>query len=230
MPAHYPPGVRTFRVATFNVHHCAGLDGRVDIERTAQVINALDADLVALQELDEGMERSGRVDQPAELERLIGMRMTFHPTLERGGGRYGIAIASRSGGGPFEYRPLRRVGDEEPRGYLVGPWNGVTVLATHLSLRPEPRDLQTAELIKVARGIHGPVLLLGDLNQSLWRLRRVVRGRFSVGLIPRRTMVRRWWSQRDHIVGGGGLRVAGRFVRRTSASDHLPLAAEVEVA
>lgn len=222
--------MRTFRVATFNLHHCAGLDGRVDIERTARAITALNADLVALQELDQGMERSGRVDQPVELERLIGMSMTFHPTLERGGGRYGIAIASRSGGGPFEYSPLRRLGDEEPRGFLIGPWNGATVIATHLSLRREPRDAQTEELITIAKGIHGPLLLLGDLNQSLWRLRRVVGGRFSVGIIPRRTLVRRWWSQRDHIVGGGGVRVSGRSVRRTRASDHLPLGAEVEVA
>jgi len=216
------------RVATFNVHHCEGLDGRVDVERIARVIEATSADLVALQELDRWMTRSHALDQPAELTERTGMRVSFFPTLRRGGGEYGIAIATRSGDDEFEYRQLPRLSDEEPRGYVVGPWQGITVIATHLSLRRGPRDVQTKELIRLAASLHGPFLLLGDLNQGPWTFRRAVRGAFAVPLLPQRTMARRW-AQRDHIVGGGGAEIARRWVLPTTASDHYTLGAEVRV-
>ena len=219
--------MESFRVATFNVHHCEGLDGRIDIERIAAVIEATSADLVALQELDRGMARSGRVDQPAELERRLGVPVSFHPTLERGGGEYGIAIATASGG-PFEYHALPQIGDEEPRGYVIGPWRGLTVVATHLSLQAGPRDAQTAALVDVVAGIEGAFVLLGDLNQGPWTLRGAARGRFRVPLWPRRTMARRW-AQRDHIVAGGGARVGRRHVVGGPASDHYALAALVHL-
>ena len=217
-----------YRVATYNVHHCEGLDGRVDVERIARVIERTKSDLIALQELDRGMSRTHGIDQPSELERLTGMRVSFFPTLTRGRGEYGIGIASRSGGGPFEYRPLPQVADEEPRGYAIGPWQGVTVIAAHLSLRRHPRDVQTQALIKLALGVHGPFLLLGDLNQGPWTFRRAAAGRFRVSLVPRRTMAGRW-AQRDHIVGGRGVNVGGRDVYPDPASDHHALTAEILV-
>lgn len=220
--------MRTIRVATFNVHHCAGLDGRVDIPRTAAVIEKTGADLVALQELDRGMARSGNVDQPAELAALTGMRVDFFPTLERGGGEYGLAMATAARGTTFEFRPLPRLADEEPRGYVVGQWDGLTAVATHLSLQREPRDVQTAALVEAMAALDGPFVVLGDLNQSAWRLWRAARRRFPVRLWPARTMARRW-SQRDHIVAGGGARITARRAVRTDASDHYALAATVAV-
>lgn len=220
--------VTTLRVATFNVHHCEGLDGKLDVPRVARVIEKTRADLVALQELDRGMGRTGRIDQPAELERLTGMTITFHPTLERSRGQYGIAIAARSGG-PFEYQPLPQIADEEPRGYLIGPYEGAAVIATHLSLQRGPRDRQTNALFAAIERFGGPFIVLGDLNQSSWQLRRAVRGAVRVPVMPRRTMARRW-SQRDHIVAGRGARVVQRDVIPTDSSDHYALAADVGVA
>lgn len=214
-------------MATYNLHHCEGIDGRLDIERVAAVISETSADLVALQELDRGMARSDHVDQPAELERLTGMTVTFHPTLQRDGGEYGIAVAARSGG-PFEYRGLPRLADEEPRGYMIGPFGPVTILATHLSLRRGPRLRQTEELVAALDRWGGPFVLLGDLNQSQGALRRAAGGRFRVPAFPRRTLATRW-GQRDHIVAGRGARVTNRDVYRAKASDHYALAADVEV-
>lgn len=218
----------TLRVATFNVHHCEGLDGKLDVPRIARVIEKTRADLVAMQELDRGMRRTERTDQPAELERLTGLAVSFHPTLERSKGQYGIGIAAREGG-PFEYRSLPQVADEEPRGYLIGPYGGVTVIATHLSLQRGPRDRQTKALFDAIERFGGPFIVLGDLNQSSWRLRRTVRGAVSVPVMPRRTMARRW-SQRDHIVAGRGARVVQRDVIQTDSSDHYALVADVGVA
>ncbi len=41
----------TIRIATYNVHKCRGLDGRVHPARVADVLGKLGADVIALQEV-----------------------------------------------------------------------------------------------------------------------------------------------------------------------------------
>ena len=50
------------RLATYNVHHGAPARGRVDLDATVAVCHALDADLLAVQELDAHVDRSGGVE------------------------------------------------------------------------------------------------------------------------------------------------------------------------
>src|SRR5262245_9889528 len=40
-----------FRVATYNTHKCRGMDGRIRPHRVAQVLQELEADVIALQEV-----------------------------------------------------------------------------------------------------------------------------------------------------------------------------------
>ena len=222
----YPRPVPTVVVATFNVHHCEGLDGRIDLERTADVITRTGASIVALQELDEHMTRSGSVDQPAELSRLTGMHIGFVPTLQRGGGSYGIGLASKD---KIVWRPheLPLVADEEPRAAIVATMPGLTVVAAHLSLQPAPRATQTQALADLVLELDGPIVVMGDLNQP----RRTLTPLFAAGLDsprwPRKTLVRRF-AQRDHILAGRRAWVVGRRrVIRTRASDHNALTSMV---
>jgi endonuclease/exonuclease/phosphatase family metal-dependent hydrolase len=57
---------------TYNVHGCVGTDGRLDVGRIAAVIGQSRPDIVALQELDVGRERSGRVDQAHAIAERLG--------------------------------------------------------------------------------------------------------------------------------------------------------------
>nr|WP_125775790.1 endonuclease/exonuclease/phosphatase family protein [Antribacter gilvus] len=50
------------RLATFNVQHGRGADGVADPRRLARAVAALDADVVALQEVDRAQSRSGWAD------------------------------------------------------------------------------------------------------------------------------------------------------------------------
>lgn len=218
------------RVATFNVHHCAGRDDAVDLDRTAAAIRATDADLVALQELDRFMERSGRGDQPLELARRLDMEVTFFPTLRRGSGEYGIGIIARRGTvTEARYVPLPRIDIEEPRGAITASWNGVGVVCTHLSTAPRPLKIQTGSLAAIARGIDGPVVVLGDLNQSARGLgpftRFGYRGAFGHGTLPHRFPKR----QIDHILVSPELEIVSSRSIPTTASDHLPLAATLRL-
>ena len=69
------------RVATYNVHKCRGLDRRTSPERIAEVINELDADVVAIQEILNVKDGPAKYDQARTIhknleqyEAQLGMR------------------------------------------------------------------------------------------------------------------------------------------------------------
>jgi len=86
---------RTLRVLSYNIHYGQGMDGVYDIPRLAAVINQAKPDLVALQEVDVGVQRSGRVHQAQELGRLTGMAVRFGPAQHYEGGLFGNAVLTR---------------------------------------------------------------------------------------------------------------------------------------
>lgn len=216
------------RVATYNIHRGLGVDGAHDLERTARTINALRAEIVALQEVDQGLGRSGWVDQPRVLEELTGLHVSFLPTLEMDGGLFGIALAARE---PLQVdaRVLPGLGEDRPHGLIAAPWRGVTVAGTHLSRRRRTRNLELEAMVERLRDA-GPVVVMGDFNLKPSPLkRRLASAGFefpnettptfpSTG--PRR--------QIDFILGARGARVHGHRTEPSTASDHLPLIAEVE--
>lgn len=97
------------RIATFNVQHGLGPDGRVDNRRLADAVAALEADVVALQEVDRRQARSGEADQTRLCAEAMGAA----------GHRFQPALA-----GPFRYPGIRRRarGAERPEvpGYGIG--------------------------------------------------------------------------------------------------------------
>ncbi|MFO7906871.1 MAG: endonuclease/exonuclease/phosphatase family protein, partial [Pirellulaceae bacterium] len=110
------------------------------------VINAVNPDVVALQEVDAGTQRTDRVDQPAVLARLSNMHVVFGGNIRYQGGDYGNAVLSRFPILRHENHPLPRFDDAEQRGVLevhiklpdgAGP---LVFLATHLDHRPGDRE------------------------------------------------------------------------------------------
>ncbi|MGD8906982.1 MAG: hypothetical protein PVG58_08825, partial [Gammaproteobacteria bacterium] len=60
------PGLR---VATWNVHSCIGTDGRHSPDRVRRLTRSMEADIVALQEVDSRLEGP---DSFEELSRALG--------------------------------------------------------------------------------------------------------------------------------------------------------------
>ena len=85
----------TIRVLCYNIHYGQGTDGIYDVERLAKVINESRPDFVALQEVDVGVKRSGRVHQARQLSELTGMAVRFGPTQHYEGGLFGNAVLTR---------------------------------------------------------------------------------------------------------------------------------------
>ncbi len=82
------------RVLCYNIHYGQGTDGKYDIPRLAQVISAVRPHLVALQEVDVGVQRSERIHEAQELSRLTGIPIRFGPTQHYEGGLFGNAVMS----------------------------------------------------------------------------------------------------------------------------------------
>ncbi|QDV08982.1 Endonuclease/Exonuclease/phosphatase family protein [Planctomycetes bacterium Poly30] len=108
----------SLRVVSYNIRHGVGMDGELDLERTAAVLEALRADVILLQEVDERCDRSGGVDQASALGERLGMDPAFAPFMDFGGGRYGLAILSRL---PIDSSEVITLppGQREPRSALA---------------------------------------------------------------------------------------------------------------
>jgi endonuclease/exonuclease/phosphatase family metal-dependent hydrolase len=250
------------RVATWNVRTCRTRNpdpDRVDLNGTAEVLRSIDADLVALQEIDRQQQRSGGADQARALGELLGMRWWFHPALlgdgssargwhwleretDPGGPAYGIALLSRLE--PESVTPValpHPEGRGEPRVALIArlglPGGPLTVAGTHLSFVPRSGIRQLRWLQRRLEDEPAPRLLLGDLNLWLPLVRAVsrpgwrplARGR-TFPNPPPGSVVRS--VQIDHVLANGGgerLRVRRSRVAAGPISDHRALVVDLEV-
>ncbi|GAA1484540.1 endonuclease/exonuclease/phosphatase family protein [Brachybacterium fresconis] len=172
----------SWRVATCNIRHGLGPDGRVDLARTAEEVRALGADVVGLQEVDVAFgPRSDHGDQAAELGALLGMRVGFGAALDlppaREGDprrRYGIALLTRHEILAQEMRLLPAhpgcAPPTEPRGVLHARLRRrdgaqLEVLVTHLDNASRAhRTSQVQGIVRLAEDVVGPAVLMGDMN------------------------------------------------------------------
>lgn len=158
----------TLRVAAYNVKHGLGMDGVVDLPRIADVLRPLQADVITLQEIDLGTERTDRVDQTARLGELLGMQAFFGDFMPYQGGEYGMAVLTRL---PVARVVNHRLPDgDEPRTALevevrVGmEGRHVSVVGVHLYRTPEERLAQADSLSAILDTRDHPVVLAGDFN------------------------------------------------------------------
>jgi endonuclease/exonuclease/phosphatase family metal-dependent hydrolase len=113
------------RLATFNIQHGLGPDGRADNHRLAAAVAALDADVVGLQEVDMRQARSGGVDQARLCAKVMGaVDHRFLPALA----------------GPFRYPGVRRRARHTERadapGYGIALLSRYPVRRWHTALLP----------------------------------------------------------------------------------------------
>ena len=76
------------RVATYNIHKCRGMDGRIRPSRVAQVLRELDADVIALQEVVSLSESRNEQNQARYLADAIGHRFHIGETRKLRGAAY----------------------------------------------------------------------------------------------------------------------------------------------
>jgi len=239
--------VSRLRVATYTVHKCRGLDGRVRPARIAKVLREVGADVVALQEVLCVAGGRPDQDQPRFLAEELGFEMLFGAVRSHQGGGYGNLVLSALPLGPGRLYDLSVAGREE-RGCLrvdVRLGDGPTLhvfnvhLGTSVSERREQGPRLLEAVIRTSTDLVGPRLLLGDFNDwgsvFVSLLAADFRGvdmrahlgssRTYPGLLPLFNL--------DHIYYDDGLELTRLRLHRTAtalvASDHLPLVADFRV-
>ncbi len=224
--------MRLVKLASYNVHRAIGTDGRCSPQRILEVLREIDADVVALQEVE--AQDSG-ADMLAWLAKELGFHAIAGTTLKRHDGHFGNGILSRT---PARTKTLCDLSwrGREPRGAIAADldFHGspLHVVATHLGLRPAERREQVEALLKLFSERAGDkAVLVGDLNEwFLWgrplrRLHRYFKATPSPATFPSRLPVlaldRVWTHPRSMLQA---LVVHSTPLARV-ASDHLPLVA-----
>ncbi len=235
----------TFTVASYNIHKCAGLDRRVDLDRIAQVLEEIDADLVGLQEVFR--------PQALGLAERLGLQVAMGPTRERDGLPYGNAVLTRlaiRGSRTFDLsRPdreprggirldLEMPNGEMPNGEMPNGADGLLhVFNVHFGLKIRERREQVRMLVRehiLHDELTGPRIVVGDLNEwfpgAVGRtLRRELSGprirRTHPAPLPLFALDRIYW---DRGLGADGFHVHRSRLARV-ASDHLPVVARLRL-
>lgn len=86
----------SFRLMTYNIHRAIGVDRRFRLDRIAAIATHHDPDILLLQEVDQGVPRSRRLDLARELADMLGFaHYAFGLNVTLRTGRYGNATLSR---------------------------------------------------------------------------------------------------------------------------------------
>jgi endonuclease/exonuclease/phosphatase family metal-dependent hydrolase len=219
------------------------MDRRRRPERVAAVLRAIDADVIALQEVIGAGTRG--ISQIEEIGAALGMGWVMAPARHWRGHQFGNAVLSRF---PIlhhaehdlswktcEERCLQRA-DVDVNGYTLHVYN------VHLGTAILERRHQAERVAHIVsdRHIGGPKLVLGDFNEWMRGLTTkllssklksvdlgsyMTRRRTYPGLFPILHL--------DHIYYAGRLEIVSIELPRTRlslvASDHLPLVADIRI-
>ncbi len=227
-------------LASYNIHRCYGRDGHYEPQRIRRVLRDLDAQVIALQEVELLHEAPELLDFFCEDSPWTAIRGL---TLSRETGHYGNALLTSLPVLSVQRIDLSMPG-REPRGALHVTLeyenNPLSVIATHLGLRPAERRAQIKRLLSVMQNMESSakqtttIVLMGDLNEwFLWgRPLRWLRKYFqpSPALVsfpaccPLFALDRIWVNPAKKILS---VKTVNNKLTR-SASDHLPLLAQIE--
>ena len=161
------------RVLTFNILHGATTKGDFDLDKIAEVINNVNPDFVALQEVDFKTNRARNYDLATELGLRTKMAPLFGKAMDFDGGGYGEGVLSKYPIIASRNIPLPHSPGNEPRTALevtVELQSGDTIsfIGTHLEHQQESGDrlYQAQKINNVFLGNQFPTILAGDLNDT----------------------------------------------------------------
>lgn len=160
----------TLRIVAYNIHHGAGIDLELDLERIGALIRDLKPDLVALQEIDSVVTRTNAVNQASVLGDITGMDAVFGEFMPYQGGKYGMAVLSKW---PIVSSKNHRLPDgEEPRSALSirvsSPKTSreLEFVGIHFYMTETERLAQARALSAAYEDTNVPIIIAGDFNSE----------------------------------------------------------------
>lgn len=158
-------------VLTYNIHKAIGNDRKFDPERIARVCEAEKADIIALQEVDNGVPRSRRLNLAEVLGGMLGYHRRLGSNVKLKVGSYGNATLSRW---PFAHGQNLDLtwGIKKRRGCLseviATPCGELVVMNFHLGLSRIERHFQLKKILAsdfLQSHRNHPIVMLGDSNE-----------------------------------------------------------------
>jgi len=235
-------GETMIKLASYNIRKAMGTDRRRNPERVIDVLNELDADVIALQEADRRFGIRHAVLPDWLLQMHSDYRAVTIPTRSESMGWHGNALLVRrdqEAAGDVVHLPCL-----EPRGAVSAALDirGVRlrVLGMHLDLSGLWRRKQAAAVLHQLdlwqdHDPAGATVLMGDLNE--WSANRGCLADFGrhyeFAPCGRSYHSRRQVAALDKIMWRGGLTLVASDVHLSAnarkASDHLPVWAQFDV-
>lgn len=227
------------RLATYNVHKCLGLDRRRKPGRIIAVLNALEADVVALQEVDHRLAPRRAALPRALIAHETDFDVLALATSAHSLGWHGQVILTRRGIAVTGVVRIALPG-LEPRGAVLADLAlpdgaALRVVGVHLGLVRRYRLMQLAAIGAVL-GRHQamPAVVLGDFNEwSRAGGTATLGAAFRVHAPGPSFPALRPVAALDRVALGPGLQLRAAGVCKAApariASDHLPVWADVVV-
>jgi endonuclease/exonuclease/phosphatase family metal-dependent hydrolase len=231
------------RLATYNVHKCRGLDGRVDTERIARVLKPLKADVIALQEIvGPSIKLPG---QEEDLSMRLHMTSYLAPARSYRGHLYGNAMLTRLPVTKHIICDLSVSGHEArlcQKIELTLEGHTINLYNVHLGTSDAERSRQAKKLASrlADESVRGPKILIGDFNE--WKKGRATdylsEKLKSIDLTPYIGWRKTYPGllpifNLDHLYYSGHVGIVSvhipRGLRALIASDHLPMLVELQI-
>ncbi|HEX7285390.1 MAG TPA: endonuclease/exonuclease/phosphatase family protein [Candidatus Angelobacter sp.] len=238
-----------FRVATYNTHKCRGMDGRIRPHRVAQVLQELEADVIALQEVASLSGGRKEQNQAKYLAEAVGFQYHIGETRKWRGAIYGNVVLSRFPVKEVEVYDLT-ASRREPRGCIrcdveVSPGKIVHIFNIHLGTgyleRRKQAHLLVSREVLLSHKLKHPRLVIGDFNEwTRGLVSRMLQQKFESVDVQLHLNRRRTYPgvlpimHLDHMYFDRALSLEEFMLHRSRmalmASDHLPLVAEFRAA
>ncbi len=221
------------RIASYNIRKARGLDQKRRPQRTLEVINGLEADIVVVQEADRRLGPRHPALPRAMIQAETDFELVEVCSNGISIGWHGNAVLVRKGMAVRDISRLELPGFE-PRGAVrlsldIGA--GVTVVATHLGLMRLNRRAQLGILEQATAG-EANVVMAGDFNEwSSHKGFEPLADRFEVHSPGRSFHASRPIAGLDRFALSRGIEMRDAGVEQGAlarvASDHLPIWADI---
>jgi endonuclease/exonuclease/phosphatase family metal-dependent hydrolase len=248
-------GSRRIRVLTYNIHSCVDQNRTVNCDKFVKIIEELNPDIVALQEVNAQRPFDKNRNQAGIIADKLKMDYIFFPAEDAGLRAFGLALLSRFSFIESHYNLLPNLYprlNPRKRGAvrvsLQTPAGPLHVINVHLSLFKLERRKQVKTLLGrdwlAAVPTNEPAILCGDMNagplsktyhtlsRHLTDVQKEIkstRGAASQPTFHSRSPLFRI----DHIFVSGHFRILNVEAIKTPdtqiASDHLPLTADLAI-
>ena len=228
----------SLRVMSYNIHQGFDINNRVSLYELYKTIKEANPDIVGLQEVDTGRITSAYIDNLLWLSNKLGMHAIFAPAI---GSTYGVAILSKF---PIRFHKeilLTSYGEQRAMLHAVidTGYSQINFVTLHLGLDQYERVHQIVETLSYLEDIKGPIVMVGDFNAEQGSLEITIVNNFFYDARKRAKVVKGYeatWPSDEPVDRIDYIFVSGHWVVNyfetvnSTASDHLPVIADIELA